>query len=400
MHAYVPLIPTEIDRIVLALAELSSKKGDEVPEDLLVVIWSYARPLLVAFKRTRREPARNVRRCLRVPDGSGLFLMKAIATVEGESPPLPRWICEIDRLRSSGEMETNLHRRFLLSPLDVACIAPDNTVICAKSSGVYRYSPDWKGEQLLLSGGRSRFFCLTTGTDCVYGLWGPFRIARVDVAGGAEVVCRTRTVPHCFAAYRPIDGDQDCLVVVLDVKVGSRSVVLWGERSGWKEVIELGDCAAASVDVDHRRRLAYVLAYIKESSSWALWVVDLQRGACRGKFPIPHRRSAAPAAWHRVFARPDGGVWITGAGNDTFPRARRQERAASEDGWSCGKAATGKCDDLGMERYYDRGRQICDEFNPPVQKGLMDGGPRSSTVLNSHPNAVGKTAEMIGVIRL
>ncbi|EEQ98481.1 hypothetical protein Pmar_PMAR002447 [Perkinsus marinus ATCC 50983] len=43
--------------------------------------------------------------------------------------------------------------------------------------------------------GRSRFFCLTAGTDCVYGLWGPFRIARLDMSGHNEVVCRTKTGP-------------------------------------------------------------------------------------------------------------------------------------------------------------------------------------------------------------
>lgn len=372
MHVNVWPIPTETDRTLLALAKLDrgDNEDDEVPDELMTVVWTYARPLLAGFHRTRRDPARNIRRCLRVPDGSGLLLLKAIATVDGHSP-LPEWICRVNLLTPCGKMRTCLGWRLRLSPLDVACIAPDHSVVFAKSSGVYRYSSEWDQEELLLSGGRSRFFCLTAGTDCVYGLWGPFRIARLDMSGHNEVVCRTKTVPHCFAAYRSCSVGRDRLIMVLDLTPGRRSVVLWEGPGVWKKVTELGDCAAASVDVDHIRALAYVLAYMKDTSSWALWVVDLQCETCRGKFPIPHRRSAAPAAWHRVFARPDGGVWITGVGDDNFSRAGRAERS-TEDEKVWGKLST-KCDDAGLSNCLGKEKQISDDFCPPCRKGLMDG---------------------------
>ncbi|KAF4669666.1 hypothetical protein FOL47_002412 [Perkinsus chesapeaki] len=331
---------------------------------------------MAGFARVSRVPTMNVRRCLRRPDGNGLMLLKGVSTIDGEGP-LPRWICEVNSLTVKRRIPHRSNKaRFVLGPLDVACMAPDGRIICARSSGVYRYSRDWVDEELMVSGGRSRFFFLTAGTNCVYGLWGPFRIARIPMNGPeVEVICRTRSVPHCFAAYRAKGEAFDRLIVVLDMSPGMRSVAMWDEGSGWKEIGTLGDCAAASIDINQQRPVAYVLAYIKKSGHWALWVVDLQdKPTCLGPFPMPHRRSAAPTAWHRVFARPQGGVWITGAGNDERLKATRRSSRNDDEVWAmpCGKMrGAAKLPTFGLERCF--GRQICDGFSPLSRRGSIDG---------------------------
>mmetsp|Transcript_13618 Transcript_13618/g.11620 ORF Transcript_13618/g.11620 Transcript_13618/m.11620 type:complete len:167 (-) Transcript_13618:88-588(-) len=152
---------------------------------------------------------------------------------------------------------------------------------------------------------------------------------------------------------------------------GLRSAALWDEDNGWEEITTLGDCAAASIDIDQHRRFAYILAYVKKTGRWAIWAIDLNgKPTCLGQFPMPHRRSAAPAAWHRVFARPEGGVWITGAGND----GTSQRRSTSDEIWalSCGemKRAT-KLPTFGLDRCF--GRRICDGFNTLSRRGSTDG---------------------------
>mmetsp|Transcript_17451 Transcript_17451/g.17285 ORF Transcript_17451/g.17285 Transcript_17451/m.17285 type:complete len:82 (-) Transcript_17451:117-362(-) len=37
------------------------------------------------------------------------------------------------------------------------------------------------------------------------------------MSGHNEVVCRTKTVPHCFAAYRSCSVGRDRLIMVLDL---------------------------------------------------------------------------------------------------------------------------------------------------------------------------------------